>query len=79
MTALTEDQAREVLSARQSPAAHPQLYRAERHDLGWVFKWSGDPTRTPFGVRIWVVTDSGQAGMVDLGEKPDAALARLAG
>ncbi len=77
MTKITEEQARKILAEAGSPAASPEEFSAERLELGWAFRWADGSQMTYFGGRTWVVTDSGAADMVDLGEKPPAALARL--
>ncbi len=77
MTKITEEQARKILADIGSPAASPSQYGAERLELGWSFYWAGPLKDMPVGVGNWVVTDSGAADMVNLGEKSPAALARL--
>ncbi len=74
---ITEEEARKILAEAKSPAASASQYEAERLELGWSFYWSGHLNDMPVGAGNWVVTDSGKADIVGLGEKPDQALARL--
>jgi len=77
--AIDEYRARQILGAAgHEVAARPEAYDGERHGHGWVFT-PGQSLSTRFGARSYVVADSGQAGIVDLGENPDAALARIQG
>lgn len=78
MSAMTEEEARSILADRNSPAAEPDRFRAERVNGGWAFRWADPDGPTPFGVRTWVVTDSGTADRVKLGENAQRAVDRLA-
>jgi len=76
---LSEQEARQVLLDVDSPAAKSDMYRGDRVDGGWAFRWNDVPKKIPFGVRTWVVTDSGLADKVKLGEKAQTAITRLNG
>lgn len=77
MKPISEETARRILREVRSQAASPEKFRAERLAGGWAFRWADKSMKTPFGARTWVVTDSGSADMVDLGENAAAALVRL--
>ena len=77
MNPVTEFEARRILAEAKSQAASSDLFRAQRLESGWAFTWADRSKRIPFGVRTWVVTDTGKADMVDLGETAAKALQRL--
>ncbi len=74
---ITEEQARKILAEAGSPAASQDEYEAHRLEGGWAFRWFEQTNEVRFGGRTWVVTDSGKADMIELGEKPEQAIARL--
>jgi len=74
---VTEFQARRILAEAKSQAASSELFQAQRLESGWAFRWADRSERIPFGVRTWVVSDTGKADMVDLGETADKAIQRL--
>ncbi|MDR2378743.1 MAG: hypothetical protein LBD70_04885 [Bifidobacteriaceae bacterium] len=76
MSPISEEQARQLLAAANSPAASAERYAAVRLDGGWLFKWAGTARPVPVGVRGVVVGDQGRVARLKLGETADQAIAR---
>lgn len=73
---LSEAEARRILSWAHSQCAGP-AFAARRVRGGWAFAWASKDSPPPMGVRTVIVTDTGRAGTLKIGETADQGLAQL--